>query len=179
MLGNDFIKGNVRVARSVGIFLGISGINAVHFGGFQYNFGTNFGTTQRSGRVSCKKWITGSCGEDNHLTLFKILQSLRTNIRLHHPFNAYGRHHTGNQASLVHGVAQCQRIHDRGEHAHVIGGGTVHANRTTGHTTKNISAANDHGHLYTHPGDFSDFFDHADDGSPVDSEGVITHQGFT
>jgi hypothetical protein len=80
---------------------------------------------------------------------------------------------------LVHGIGQRQRVHHRGQHAHVVGGGAVHADRTTRHAPEDIAAADDHRHFDAHAGHLGHLLHHAHDGGAVDAEGVVAHQRLT
>jgi hypothetical protein len=80
---------------------------------------------------------------------------------------------------LVHGISQRQRVHHGGQHAHVIGGRTVHADRATRHAPEDIATANDHSHFDPQLRHINDFVHHANDGGTVDAKTVIPHQRLT
>ncbi len=107
------------------------------------------------------------------------MQGLGAHIGLNHLLDGDGGHHASHQALLVHGIGQGQRVHHGGQHAHVVSGGTVHADRAARDTTENIAPTDHHRHLHTQAGDFGDLFHHADDGGAVDAKGVIPHQRLT
>ncbi|MOA42648.1 hypothetical protein D3C78_1647150 [compost metagenome] len=73
---------------------------------------------------------------------------------------------------VLHG----KRVHDGGHHAHVVGGGAVHALRTRGDATENITSADDDGQFDAGGGDFGDLIGHADDGGTVDAKSILAHQ---
>ena len=82
-------------------------------------------------------------------------------------------------ALLAHRVGQRERVHHGGQHAHVVGGGAVHADRAAGDAAEDVAAAD-------HDGDFAaelrhllHLAHHADDRRAIDAERVVTHQGFT
>jgi hypothetical protein len=72
-----------------------------------------------------------------------------------------------------------QRVHHGGQHAHVVGGGAVHADRAAGDAAEDVAAADDDGHLDAHVHHFGHFLHHAHDGRAVDAERVIPHQGLS
>jgi hypothetical protein len=75
--------------------------------------------------------------------------------------------------------ASAKRVHDGGQHAHVVGRGAVHADRATRHTAEDVAAADDHSHLDTQARDLGHLFNHAHNGGAVDAKCVVTHQGLT
>ena len=50
-------------------------------------------------------------------------------------------------ALLLERVLQRQRVDDRGQHAHVVGGGAVHAAGAGGDAAEDVAAADDDGRL--------------------------------
>jgi hypothetical protein len=50
-----------------------------------------------------------------------------TDVGLGHLSHLYGRLHPGGLTELLKGVLQGQGVDDRGQHAHVIGLGAIHA----------------------------------------------------
>ena len=53
--------------------------------------------------------------------------------------------HPGGLAEPLEGVLQSQAVDDRGEHAHVVGLGAVHARAGAGHPPPDVAAADDDG----------------------------------
>src|SRR5262245_5155513 len=52
------------------------------------------------------------------------------------------------QTDALHGRLQGQRVDYRSQHAHIVGGGAVHAARGSRLATPEIAAADDHAHLH-------------------------------
>jgi len=57
------------------------------------------------------------------------------------------RLHAGFDADLFQRALHGQRVHDRSEHAHVVGLGAVHAFGSASHAAKDIAAADDEAQL--------------------------------
>jgi hypothetical protein len=51
--------------------------------------------------------------------------------------------HAGRHAELLQRVLHGQSVHHRGQHAHIIGLGAVHALGSAGHTAEDVAAADD------------------------------------
>ena len=168
----------LAVARGAGVLLGVGGVDAVDLGGLQHHLGAHLGTAQRGRGVGGEEGVAGAGGKDHDLAFFQVLQRLGAHIGLDHLVDGDGRHHTRRHAFLAHGVGQGQRVHHRGQHAHVVGGGAVHADGTAGHAAKDVAAADDHRHLDTQLRDLLHLPHHAHDGGAVDAVGVVAHQGF-
>ena len=97
--------------------------------------------------------------------------------RLAHLVHGQCRLHPRRNADGFQCVLHGERVHHRGQHAHVIGGAAVHALGGTGHAAKNI-AATDHQtdiiagilgglHLARHPRHRC----------RIDPERLVTHRG--
>ncbi len=71
--------------------------------------------------------------------------SLRTaaNNRLANLIHLDRRLNPGFDAQLLKRILHCQGIHDRGQHAHIIGLCPVHSLGCTGHASENVPAADD------------------------------------
>ena len=178
-LRHGFVKRNLGVPGRCGVFLGVGGVHAIHLGGLEDQLCPNFGAAQCGGRVGGEEGVASTGRKDHYLAFFQVLQSLGAHIGLDNLLDRNGRHDTGDQPLLVHRIGQRQRIHDGCQHAHVVRRRAIHPDRTTGHPTEDVAAADDHRHLDTHVHNFCDFFHHPYDGCPVDSELVIAHQRLT
>ena len=72
------------------------------------------------------------------------------NERLRHLIHLDGRHHAGKHILFFERVLQRQRVDDRRQHAHLVGGNAVHFLSLLGHAPKEIPAADDNGDLDPH-----------------------------
>ena len=58
------------------------------------------------------------------------------------------RHHARVDAQALERILQRQRVHDGGEHAHVIGRDPVHAGARQPRAAKDVATAEHHRHLH-------------------------------
>jgi hypothetical protein len=72
-----------------------------------------------------------------------------------------------------------QGVHHGRQHAHIVGGGALHALGGGGQTAEDVSAANHQAQLITGLDRFADFAGDAVCSCHVDAVGLIAHQGFT
>ena len=68
------------------------------------------------------------------------------------------RLNAGSDTVLFHGILECQRVHHRGQHAHVVSRYPIHAFGRTGQAAPDIAAADDDGDLNIELIDFDDLF---------------------
>ena len=77
--------------------------------------------------------------------------------RLGHLVHLDGAHHAGEDVLLLQRVLQRERVDDRGQHTHVIGGDAVHLLGLFGDAAKEVAAADYDGDLDPGPVDLTDF----------------------
>ena len=77
--------------------------------------------------------------------------------------------------AVLHG----QSIHDRGQHAHVIGRGPVHALGRYGHAPENVAAADDQTELNAERGRLRQFPADGLDGLGFDTEALLAGQSLS
>ena len=88
------------------------------------------------------------------------------------------RGHARRDAELLERVLQRQGVDDRGEHAHVVGGGAVHAARAGRQAAEQIAAADDDGGLDAELLDFADLAGDLRGDRGIDPERLLAHEGF-
>ena len=81
-------------------------------------------------------------------------------------------------ALLLERVLQRQRVDDRRQHAHVVGGRAVHAAGAGRHAAEDVAAADDDGRLDAHALDFGDVLGDLRRHGRIDAVGLLAHQGF-
>jgi hypothetical protein len=71
--------------------------------------------------------VAGAGGEDRHPPLLQVADGAATDVVLADLVDADRRHHPGRDRQRLERVLQRERVHDRGQHAHVVAGDAVHA----------------------------------------------------
>ena len=81
-------------------------------------------------------------------------------------------------SDVLERVLQRQRVDDRGEHAHVVGGRAVHALGAGREAAEQVAAADDDRRLDAEPLDLADVLRDLGGDCRVDAERLLAHQGF-
>ena len=89
--------------------------------------------------------------------LFEVAHGPAADVILADVVHRYGGHYANVLVNAFQGVLQGQRVHDRGQHAHVIAGYPVDAGLGQPGAPKNVAAADDDGDLDAEACNFSDF----------------------
>ena len=79
-------------------------------------------------------------------------------------------------AGAAQRILQRERIHQRRQHAHVVGGRAIHPCRTGRHAAKDVAAADDDRDLHAKAHHFGDLGDNAIDRLALDAVAVAAHQ---
>jgi hypothetical protein len=174
---DGLVEGDLAVAGRGRILDRVGSVDTIDLGGLEDQLGVDLGTPQRGGRVSGEEGVAGAGREDDDLALFQVAQRLGPDVGLDDLLDVERRLHASLDAGLAQGILQGQRVHDRGEHAHVVGRGAVHAGCARRHPTKDVAAADDDSQLDAEPIDLGDLLTHLLDGLAVDAVAVATHQG--
>ena len=74
-------------------------------------------------------------------------------------------------------VLDGQRVHHRGEHAHVVRGPAFHAAGRSGHAAEDVARADDQGQFDVQRPDSEDLLGEEPDHVGADPVGAVTHQG--
>ena len=82
---------------------------------------------QAGGSVSGEIGVTGASGKDHHTTFLEMPGRSPADIWFGDRLHGNGRHHPGNDADAFKSVLHREAVHNRGQHAHVIGGSPIHA----------------------------------------------------
>src|SRR6185437_9364248 len=80
-------------------------------------------------------------------------------------------------ALLFECVLQCERVDDRGQHAHVVGGDAVHVAGLLGDAAKKISASDDNGDLHADRVDVAEFSSYFVDAGGVNAKAFVRGEG--
>ncbi len=160
------------------ILLRIGGIDAVNGRALEKGIAVHFRRAQ--GRCGIRREVrrTGAGGENNYPALFEMPNGATAHEGLANGVHLDGRLHAGIDALLFQSVLHSQRIHHRGQHAHVIGAGALHVARRLGQPAEDIAAADHQTQLNTETRNRRDLSRHSLDGIHVDAETLIAHQHF-
>ena len=119
----------MRLGRRVAVvdLVRIGAVDAVDLGCLEQDVGADLDGAQRGGGVSGEERVPGSRRENHQPALLQVANSASRDERLCHLRHRYRALQPARDAELLDGVAQCQRVDDRREHAHVVGGDAVDA----------------------------------------------------
>ena len=156
--------------------LGVAVVNAVDAGALQQGVTAHFRRPQRRAAVGGEIGGAHAGGKDHHPALFQMPLGPSADHRLAHLVHLDGGLHACRHAQLLQRVLHGQGIHHRGQHAHIVGLGAVHAAGGAGHAAKNIAPADDEADLQ--PGFLGvlHLLRHLRDKAGVDPELLIAHQ---
>ena len=87
--------------------------------------------------------------------------------------------HARRAAQALDGVLHGQRVHDGGQHAHVIAGGAVDAGPGEARAAEDVAAADDAGHLHAHSLNLEHFAGDALEHRRIDAELGRAQQRFS
>src|SRR5215471_431854 len=130
------------------IMHGIIVIHTIHFGCFEQDLGIEFDGSQGSSCISREERIAAACREDDYATLFQVAYRAAANKWFGHWRHLDSRLHTSDHTQFFHRILHYQGIHDRGQHADVVGGSAVYARCSSIGPTPHVPATDDHCHLY-------------------------------
>ena len=124
--------------------------------------------------------VAGAAAEHDDASLLEVADGAAANERLGDGAHLDGGHHAGHHTRLLEGVMEGERIDDRREHPHVIGGGAVHRTARAGrHAAKDIPTAQDRdGGLDAHGLNLGDISGDLRGYGRVDTVVLLAHQRF-
>lgn len=126
---------------------GIAIVDAFDFGRLEESLRLNLHGAKRSSRVCREKRIAGSCGKDDDIALVEVPHGATSNVGFGDLADFDRRHHARRNTVFLERVLKSERVHDGGEHAHVIALGTIHARGGSFESAENISTSNDNAYL--------------------------------
>ncbi len=86
--------------------------------------------------------------KDDHAPLLEVAHRAAADVGLGDLVHVDRGHDARLHAGRLQGVLQGQGVHDRGQHAHVVAGGPVHALGGRGQAPEDVAAADDDGDLH-------------------------------
>ena len=84
--------------------------------------------------------------------------------------------HPGLNADFLKRGLHGQGVHDRGQHAHIVGSGPFHVARSLAQPPEDVAAADDEADLHTFAGHVGYGLGHRGHGLLVDSIALVPHQ---
>ena len=165
-------------ADRVGLEHRVGVVDAVDLRGLEDDLGLDLHRAQRRRRIGAEEGIAGAGAEDDDAALFEVADGAAADERLGDRAHLDGGDHAGDDALLLERVLQRQRVDDRRQHAHVVGGRPVHPARAGGDAAEDIAAADDDGGLDAHRLDFGDVERDLRGHGGIDAVVGLAHQGF-
>ena len=107
--------------------LGVGVVDAVDLGRLHDALGVDLERAQRGGRVGGEVRVARAGGEDDDAALLHVADRAPPDVGLGDCLHLDGAHDAREDAVALERVLQRERVHDGGEHAHVVGLGAVHA----------------------------------------------------
>ena len=99
-------------------------------------------------RVGGEERIAGAGGEDDDAALLEVAHGAAANVVLAHLVDADRALHARVAAEALDRILHGQRVHHRGQHAHVIAGDAIDAGPGEPGAAEDVAAADDAGHLH-------------------------------
>src|SRR3989440_1611308 len=172
------VEADPAVALRARVALRVGGVDAVDLGALEHDLGPDLAAAQRRRGVGGEERIAGARGEHHDLALLEVADRLAADIGLDHLLDVERGERAARQPGDAHRVLKRERVHHRGEHSHVVGGGAVHPGRARRHAPEDIAAADHHADLHAQARDLRDLADDGLDGLAVDAESIFPHQRF-
>ena len=116
-------------------------------GALQDGVGLDLGRPQRGRGVGGEERVARAAGEDHDPALLQVADGAAADVRLGHLRHLQRGHDPGGLIDPLERVLQRQPVHHRGDHAHVVGLGLVHALARALQATPEVPAADHDGQV--------------------------------
>ncbi len=177
--GEGFRVGDTVVPCRRRILFWIGGVDAIDLGCFEDDLGTDFTGSESGGGVCGEEGVAGSCDEDDDASLFEVSHGLSSDEGFCDALDGDGGLDAGGDSEGFQLALEGHSVDHRGEHAHVVGGGSLHALVACGESAPDVSASDDHCGFDAHGVDFLDLSCDAGDDAWGDAlGGCAVFQGF-
>ena len=124
--GDDFVEGNVGNEPGVGIARGIGRVYTLHLGRLDDHVGVHLDGPEHRGRVGGEVGVPGPSGEDHDPVLLEVPHGAAADVGLGQLRHPDGRHDPRVDSLLLEQILHGQRVHDRGQHSHVVRRNAIH-----------------------------------------------------
>lgn len=158
---------------------GVGVVDTVDLGRFENCVGFDFHGAQRRRRVGRKVRIARAAREDHDAAFLQMPDGAPPDERLGHLIHFDGSLHACIDFLLLERILQRQRVDDRGQHTHVIGGNAVHVTRLVGHAAEKIAAADYDRDLHAQFVNVRQLGGDLVDASGIDTKALMGSQSFS
>mmetsp|Transcript_22577 Transcript_22577/g.57359 ORF Transcript_22577/g.57359 Transcript_22577/m.57359 type:complete len:314 (+) Transcript_22577:1077-2018(+) len=117
----------VIAARLVRVLDRVAVIHAVHLGGLEEHLCVHLGRAQRRRGVRGEEGVAGARAKDDHAASLEVRDGAAADVRLRHLAHLDRRLHARLHAQALQCALEAQRVHDCGQHAHIVGCGALQA----------------------------------------------------
>ena len=143
-----FFEGEGFVAGCGGVFVGIGGVDAIDFGGFEEDVAVEFGGSERGAGVGGEEGVAGACGKNDDAALFEVADGAASDEGLGYGSDVECGHNPRVDADGVEFFFEGDGVHDGPEHAHVVCSGLLDVSGLGEFgASDDVSAADDDGDL--------------------------------
>ncbi len=179
VFADGFLEGKGFVAGGAGVFVGVRGVDAVHFGGFEKDVAVEFGGAEGGAGVGGEEGVACSCGEDDNAAFFEMADGAASDEGFGDGADVEGGHDPGGNPEGDKFFFEGEGVDDGSEHAHVVGGGLLDvAGFGEFGAPDDVSASDDDGDLGSGACCVFDFFGDGGEFLCGDPEGARGAEGF-
>lgn len=176
---DGFVEGEGCVTGGVGVFVGIGGVDAIDFGGFEEDIAIELGCPKGGTGVGGAERVAGASCKDDDAPFVEVADGAVADEGFGDCSDIQSREDAGIDADGVEFFFEGRRVHDGTEHAHVVGRRLVDITRfgQIG-TSDDVAPADDDGDLGPGFGRIEDLVGDDSEFFGVDSEPVGGAEGF-
>ena len=179
MAREDLVIGDVVKLHGVLVDAGIGAVNAVDVLGKENGVGVDLAGAEHGGRVRGEIGAAGAAGEEDDLALLQMLDRALAGIGLGKGAHLRRGLDADGNVLLLHHVGDGEAVHDRGEHAHMVGAGALHVAAAVLGAAPEVAAADDHADLHAELAAFLNRVAHAGDHIEIQTGLLLAGQSLT
>ena len=158
--------------------LGVGVVDAVDLGRLHDALGADLERAQRGGGVGGEVRVAGAGREDDDAALLEVPDRAAADVGLGDRLHLDRAHDAGEDAVALERLLQRERVHDRREHADVVGLRAVHALGRGGDAPEDVAAADDDRDLDAALADDLDLLGERVEDVRVDAVADVAHERF-
>jgi hypothetical protein len=167
------------IFNSISVLYRIGVVNTIHLGRLEQDIGPDLDGAKGRRSIGRKIGVARSGSKDDHPPLLQVADCPPLDVWFGNRFHFDSRLQAGIDVQVFQGALECKTVDHRREHAHIIGGGSIHPAATRIDAAKDISATNDDPKLHPDHRDITDFGGHDIHDLGIDAKGSFTRKGFT